>query len=202
MRLNVFALIATVFFLSSCGMDMVDEASKRLSDRKESAFESEDNNQWVSSDEESDDDGLVNYKDLKELFPRRVAGLPKEDVDGETVKMMGFGVSTASAIYEDEKQEIEVSIVDFAGVGLLLGGMAEWADMEIDREGDEGYSKTFTYQGHKAFENYDARREDGEVTVIVSDRFIVTAKGENVEPRDLKKAIEAIDLDDLTSLIN
>ena len=113
---------------------------------------------------------------------------------------MGFTMSTAKAEYKEGDGRLEAAIVDFAGVGAALMGMAAWATVEIDREDENGYERTTTIGGHKAFEKYNAQTRDGELNVLVGDRFIVTLKGRNIEEKDFRKAIDELDISKLAKM--
>ncbi|HEU0004356.1 MAG TPA: hypothetical protein VFS12_00075 [Terriglobia bacterium] len=76
---------------------------------------------------------------------------------------------------------MHISLMD---MGTLSGmaGMATvgWALAEIDKETETGYERTSTYQGYKSHEEYNRSSKDGEVTVLVADRFVVEVCGNNL----------------------
>jgi len=84
---------------------------------------------------------------------------------------------------------------------MALMGMAAWASLEYEKDSDEGYERTTTIQGHKAFEKYYERQKEGEIGVLVSNRFIVSIKGYNVSMNDIQAALKRIKLDDLVKLV-
>ncbi|MFN3488642.1 MAG: transposase, partial [Emticicia sp.] len=101
--------------------------------------------------------------------------------------------------YKNDDGSIEVNIIDVAGTGALMG-MAAWSMMEMDKETENGYEKTMTYKGNKAYEKYDSKNKDGEIAVIVAKRFVVTVSGNNVEIDKIKKTLDDIDLGKLEDL--
>lgn len=143
---------------------------------------------------------ITNFRVLKELLPKRVAGMDRTDHEGEKVGAFGFKMSTANAEYEDGDKKAEVSIIDFGGMGSAISSMAAWSLMEVDRESDNGYERTTTIEGHDAYEKYDSRREEGEINILIDKRFIVNIKAWNVSERELNKIRKAIDLDDIQDL--
>jgi roadblock/LC7 domain-containing protein len=112
---------------------------------------------------------------------------------------MGFKISTAEGRYRDDNGSIEVNIIDVAGTGALMG-MAAWSMIDMDKETDDSYEKTTKYKGNKAYEKYDSKNKDGEMAVIVGNRFVVTVKGNNVEFDKIKATLDDIDLGKLEDL--
>ncbi len=143
----------------------------------------------------------VDFRSLKELLPSEVAGLELTDSEGQKSGVAGFKVSSAQGTYEEGNKEIKISILDTGGFAGALMGMAAWSQIEVDKENKDGYERTTTINGHKAFEKYDNNREKGQVAIIVGDRYLVSIEGDNVSERDLKKALESIELDELSDLV-
>lgn len=201
--------LALVFSLSSCGGSNsdapagADTASESASE--EGGGQSEDNpfkamekaaeeiEKQMSGDGEKAE--VVDFRKLKSLLPAKMAGLSRTDHGGEKVGMMGFKMSTAQATYGEGEKQIEAAIIDFAGVGMAMASLASWSTLEIDRESDEGYERTTTIGGHKAFEKYDAARQEGQVSIIMNDRILVTLEGQGITDSELREALSALDLD-------
>jgi hypothetical protein len=70
----------------------------------------------------------------------------------------------------------------------------------VDKENDNGYEKTGTYNGNKSFEKYNNQNKDGEISVLVANRFMLTANGSNVEMSVIKKALDAVNMQKLKSI--
>jgi len=144
----------------------------------------------------------VNFRDIKKILPNDMAGLEQIDSEGQTSGFMGFKFSTAKAIYKEDKSKLEVKIVDIAGIGKLASKMANWSNLDIDKESKDGYERTTTIDGHKAYEKYDARTKKGKVAMIIDDRFIIDIEGRSVTERQLKSAINDINIRKLRRLVN
>ncbi len=143
----------------------------------------------------------VDPKLLKELLPADADGLKRKEASSEKSAAMGFGVSTAKASYRDDNgQDIDVNITDVAGMGVALMGMAAWSMASIDKETETGYEKTTEYKGHKAFEKYNTQSKNGEISVIVANRYIVQVEGRDVEMDKIKSVLDDIDLDKLADI--
>ncbi len=143
----------------------------------------------------------VDPKLLKELLPADADGLKRKEASSEKSAAMGFGVSTAKASYRDDNgQDIDVNITDVAGMGVALMGMAAWSMASIDKETETGYEKTTEYKGHKAFEKYNTQSKNGEISVIVANRYIVQVEGRDVAMDKIKSVLDDIDLDKLADI--
>lgn len=144
----------------------------------------------------------VNFRDMKEILPNDLGGMEQTDNEGQTSGIMGFKFSTAKATYEEDKAKLEVKIIDIAGIGKLASKMADWSTLDIDKESKNGYERTTTIDGHKAYEKYDANRQKGKVAMIIDDRFIVDLEGRNVTEKQLRNAIEDINIRKLRRLVD
>ena len=143
---------------------------------------------------------VVDFRALKELLPEKVAGMERTAHSGEKAGAMGFNMSTASAEYRDGDKELELAIVDFAGVATAMMGIAAWASVEIDREDENGYERTTTVEGYKAFEKYNSQARSGELSVLDEDRLIETLNGRNIDEKAFRKAIEGLDMKKLARM--
>lgn len=143
---------------------------------------------------------VVDPKKMKALLPETLMGMKRTEYESESVGAGGFQISNAKAAYEKDGGKIRINIADTGGAGMAMMGMAAWASITIDKENQDGYERTGEIDGHKSFERYDRNGKNGEVSVLVAKRFIVTVNGDNVAEDDLKKAVKSIDLDDLAEL--
>lgn len=149
------------------------------------------------TDENGEEVEPVDFRELKAMLPRSAAGLSRTDASGQKSGMFGLKVSTAEGLYKDGNKRIKVNIADGGGIGGLVKGMADWSTIEIDSESDNGYEKTTTIDGHKAFVKWEDNRQKGQIAVIVNDRFVVSIEGKNVTMDDLEEVLDDIDLDEL-----
>lgn len=143
---------------------------------------------------------VIDFRKLKALLPERISDMERTSHTGEKVGAMGFKMSTAQAEYKEGDQFLEVSVIDFAGVSVVLASAAAWSSVEIDKETDTGYERTTMIDGYKAFEEYDSQRKKGQVSVIAEDRFIITVEGRNIEEGALREALDAVSINKLKGL--
>ncbi|MGA0560669.1 transposase [Larkinella sp. VNQ87] len=198
-------LLATTL-LTSCGGNKEEEKAESSDDGTSiSASESVDAlKKMADQAEEMSKNGpveTVDFRKLKDLLPADAAGLARKEASGEKNGMAGFNISTAQGEYrnDDGSQSVEINIVDAGGTGALMG-LAAWSIIEVDKETENGYEKTTKYGDYKAYEKYDNASKDGEIAVLINNRFIVTAKGNGIEMSQLKSTLEEVDLDKVAAL--
>lgn len=143
----------------------------------------------------------IDFRKLKNMLPERSAGMERTEATGEKNGAMGFSLSQAHGKYESGEANMEIEITDTGGVGgMAMMGMAAWSMADVDKETTTGYEKTTRIDGHKAYEQYDNERENGEVNVLVGDRFIVSVKGRKVSMDQIKGTLGDLNLAKLAKM--
>ena len=209
-RIYVF-LLAVALVLSGCGKSAeqkkIEEAAKQATEAGQVLKEgAEKMSEALKGLGEAGEEGKkvepVNFRELKALLPESLPGLARSTAEGEKSSVMGVSVSEAHARYENEEgANIEVKITDMGSVSGLVGmATMAWAYGEVDRETENGYEKTTTFSGHKAFEKYDGDSRSGEISILVAKRFIVNVEGNNVEMSAIKDAAGKINMNALEKM--
>ena len=150
---------------------------------------------------EVDGDGTeaVDFRELKALLPDHLMGMKRTSHTGERSGIKGLQVSVAKAEYEDDDRRLEISIVDGGSFPIANIAQAGWSMVDVDKEDKNGYERTTTIDGQKAFEKYNEKWEEGELAILIDDRFIVSIKGKGINEDDLQRALKRLDLvDELT----
>ncbi len=144
----------------------------------------------------------VDFRELKAMLPESIGGMKRGEESGERNAMAGISVSQAQARYSDGgKSRLRVKITDAGSMSGFAGvAAAAWAMVDIDKETPDGYEKTSTVGGRRMHEKWDSRDKRGEVSMIVGGRFIVEMRGNGIEMKDLKQAINAVDFKKLEAL--
>jgi hypothetical protein len=146
----------------------------------------------------------VDFRELRALLPAELGGLRRTNASGRKTGAFGVNVAEATGEYgEGDGARLEVKITDLGAMGPAAG-MANfgWMATEMDSEGDEGYERTTDYQGRKGLEEYRTIDKSGSAKLMVAGRFMVEVSGNNIEPAQLKAAVESIDLGALERLGN
>jgi hypothetical protein len=144
----------------------------------------------------------VDFRELRALIPESLPGLTRGNLQGERSGAMGVDVAYASADYTNESgMQISVKISD---MGSLTGPMRMatlgWTIAKIDREDDEGYEKTGTFNGYTSWERNWKATKHSEVNILVAGRFVVQLDGDSCDMNQLKDAAAKIDLGKLASM--
>ena len=144
----------------------------------------------------------VEYEDLKDLMPKKLKKMQRVDIFGENSSMLGVKTANARAEYEGKKdQHVKIKITDMGTIKSLASfAMAAWVAADIEKESDDGFERTIDYKGHKAFTKYSKSKQRGEYKVLVSGRFLVEVEGDNVDMKQVEKAIDEINIKKLEKI--
>lgn len=141
---------------------------------------------------------------LKALLPENIPNMKRTDASAERTEMMGIKISNATAKYhvpDDVDTYMNITITDLGNVsGPARMGLTHWTMTQFHRETDDGYTKTTTYKGYKAIEEFKKMNNDAAFRVFVADRFIVAVEGRNVPMDTVKSVTGKIDFGTLVSL--
>ena len=141
----------------------------------------------------------VNFEQLVPLIPE-IAGWTRSAPRGEQVTLP-FKMSKAEARYEKGDSSIKLEITDSSMNQLILAPLSMFMAMGFEERSSDGYTKATKLGGLPGFEKWQNASKDGEVTVVVANRFIVQADGNNVENIDVvRKAVTAVDLNKLAGM--
>ncbi len=144
----------------------------------------------------------VNFRQLRDLLPASLAGMEQTEIEGATEGAMGFSISQAEARYAapDGDGSFTIQVMDYGAVpsaGMMGLG---WTMADVDRETGDGYEKTIALGGHRGYRQYDTAAQDGELSLLVADRFLVTVSGSDVEDDQVEAALRAVDLAALAAM--
>jgi hypothetical protein len=141
----------------------------------------------------------VNFRDLIALLPTP-SGWEREKPTGER---MTSPVSFADASVRLMKGDatVNVKITDSGFNQLLVAPFAMFLAGNYEKETSSGYEKSIKVGDVPGFEKWDSETKSGDLTIIVSKRFIVEIDGSSIEdPRVLHAMLDAVDLKKLADL--
>ncbi len=141
---------------------------------------------------------------LQPFLPERLLGLNRIAIGGVSSTFMGISTTYAEATYTNEATgaSLYVKLSDLVGHGPLLRlAKSGWLGFPMSRQDERGYERTIQYKGLNGFESYDAEERSGEVTILISDRYLLELDGRHVEPGQVIKALDAFDLKALAALL-
>jgi hypothetical protein len=141
----------------------------------------------------------IDPEKLKALLPDNLDGAPRTDVSVTSGSAAGFGGSNAEATYQKGDVRVTLTVTDLAAAGGFAA-MAGAINVQSDRETSSGYEKVSTVGGRLTTERYDNQSKSGEFSVIVGNRFHISAEGSGVGMDVLKGAVAAVGPDRLEGL--
>ncbi|HEX2971976.1 MAG TPA: hypothetical protein VHP11_06565 [Tepidisphaeraceae bacterium] len=161
---------------------------------------------WAAEQGDSDKPQAVDFRELKKLFPEKLGDLKRTEASGEKMKMGEYVMSMARAEYAKENDEsdaapgIELEVMDYGGTKGMSEGFSAWANLDLDKESDDGYERTVKVAGHPGLESYRKSEKSGELQLFVGGRFLVHVRVTNLPAEQIKKTAEAYPLDKLAAL--
>jgi hypothetical protein len=142
----------------------------------------------------------LDFRKLREMLPETLAGMKRVDATGQSGEAMGIKGSSATARYTDGAgASLNVDISDMGSLAGLAG-LASRFDPSMEKETETGYERTSKVNGQIVHERYDRRAKNGEISIILAERFNVAVRGNGVEPATLQGAIRQIDMAGLVAL--
>ncbi len=136
------------------------------------------------------------------FLPATLGALPRRTFETERNAALGMQVSRSEARYgrdDGSGPDVKVEITDLGGAqGIML--MAAWAGVEMERETENGYEKTYRDGDRVVHEEWRKSSGDGQYSVILAERFLVSAEGSGIDMAGLKATVAAHDLKGLEAL--
>jgi len=139
---------------------------------------------------------------LKPFLPETLAGLKRTDFSTERKGAMGMQISEANATYSDGAgRTLRLEISDMGSV-KGLAKVLDWANVVTDKEGDHGYEKTYKKDGRLVHEKWDSRSKEGELGMVLGERFSVKLSGKAGSVDEFKATVASLNLVGLEALKN
>jgi hypothetical protein len=136
---------------------------------------------------------------LQALLPADLPGLARKEISSASGGAGGIGGSHAEARYGAENANVTLEITDMAAVGAIAA-LGSAFNVQSSRQTESGYEKTGTVDGRMTSESYDGQSKNGKYSVVVANRFMIEARGDNVDINMLKGAVGAVGIDRLEGL--
>ncbi|MDD5406445.1 MAG: hypothetical protein PHE73_05860 [Sulfurovaceae bacterium] len=135
----------------------------------------------------------ISNQQFKELTSQRIDDFSKEQIS------MGYsGLYSAEISYANDDKRILISIVDGAGKdgSNLIALMKQSVDSNIDIKNQNGYIKSTSIDGIRAVKEEIKSKNNivNKLTLIISDRFLLTIVGTNVDMDKLEDIVKKEDL--------
>jgi hypothetical protein len=139
---------------------------------------------------------------LKPMLPDSVGGLPKTASSSDRSGVAGLMVAKVANTYSDNQgKRIELEVMDTGGAAGLVG-LAGWAALgsQSETENESRIERTRKEGSRIVHEEISKTGGTNNFTLVLADRFVVSAKGNGVGIDALKSAVGGLDLGKLESM--
>lgn len=197
-KIKMIQCILTVFFITILSLlpALADDVTDSINDALEQYKKGEYASAMGSLNYASQLIGQKKGETLEAVLPEPLPGWNTEKSGSQAAGAALFGGGiTAEKTFIKADSNVSLSIVTDSPV--LQGLMMMFSNPMF--AGANG-GKLEKINGQKAIINYDEANRSGEIKIIIANRFLVTSQGNNVDLKDLKDYIGAIDFNKLASL--
>jgi hypothetical protein len=143
----------------------------------------------------------VQIDQLKPMLPATFAGLPKTDESAERSGVQGLMTTKVSGTYSDagNGKNVHLEIDDTGGAAGLMA-LAGFMGVQSEKQ-EGGRTERTRKEGNRMIhEETDKGANQSKYTVVLAERFVVTAEGNNVDLDTLKSAVGSLNLGKLESM--
>ena len=143
----------------------------------------------------------VQLEALKPFVPEKFAGLDRGEVRTDRGGVPGLMHAKVEADYGSGDKRVELEIVDTGGAAGLTA-LAGWAALGASSESETSERvERLRREGNRLVrEEISKRGGNNTYSVILADRFMVSAEGTGVDFESLKRAVNALDLGKLEAM--
>jgi hypothetical protein len=138
---------------------------------------------------------------LKPFLPDSFAGMPRTAQRADRSGVAGMMAAKVENEYSDGTRRVELEVTDTGGAAGLMG-LAAWASLGVSKESENDQRvERMRREGNRMVrEEISKRGGTNTYTVILADRFVVSADGQGVDIATLKSAVGSLDLAKIESL--
>jgi hypothetical protein len=138
---------------------------------------------------------------LKPFLPEKFAGMPRTSQRADRSGVAGLMAAKVEGEYSDGAKRVELEVTDTGGAAGLMG-LAAWAAVGATSESeDDQRVERMRREGNRLVrEEVSKRGGTNSYSVILADRFVVTAEAQGVDIATLKSAVGSLDLAKLEAL--
>lgn len=142
----------------------------------------------------------VQLEVLKPVLPATFAGLPQTATQSDRSGVPGLMIAKAQATYGDSSgKSVDVEVVDTGGAAGLMG-LASWMGMQGERE-DSSHREVTRREGNRlVHEEVSKTGGENTFTVVLANRFVISASGRGVDIGTLKAGVASLDFGKIESL--
>jgi hypothetical protein len=136
---------------------------------------------------------------LKALLPASIGGFARTEAESSSGGVGGVQGSNARGVYAKGDGRINLEVTDMASMGGLAG-LAGAFNVNSQKETATGYEKIGKVDGRMTTEEYDRQGKSGKYSVMVGNRFMISADGQGVSMDEIKAAVSAVGFSQLEGM--
>ena len=129
---------------------------------------------------------------LQGLLPAGLPGLARTAISASSAGAAGFSGSTAEARYGADGKSIKLSVTDMGAAGALAA-LGSAFNVQSSTQDANGYEKIGKVDDRMTTEKWSAASKSGNYSIMIANRFMVTADGDGVDMAELKAAVVEVD---------
>jgi hypothetical protein len=200
-RITMLGLVVAV--ASGCGQSDEQRAAEQAAEQTRQAAET-----LRQAAETTGTDAAKGMEDFARAMESMAGALSGATPDGTSVEPVGFDIlqralpqmsgwqrtqptgermtspiaySQAEASYSMGDAHVEVKIVDSALSQVLFAPWSMFLASGFERQSSDGYEKALMVGEHRGFERWNTASRDGELNLVVANRFLVTIEGSGID---------------------
>jgi len=134
---------------------------------------------------------LISHDTLATFIPA-LGGWTREPTQAATVSLPA-PAAHATAAYTRGKARIDLEVTDTGGHPDYVGSLAKVAGTTFNQKASNGYMRGTTLGGHPAVESWNHVDRLGDISVLMSRRFIIHATGTDLDRiQTLRSLVETV----------
>ena len=143
----------------------------------------------------------VQLEALKPFSPEKFAGLPRTSQRADRSGVVGLMAAKVESEYGDSGKRVRLEIVDTGGAAGLMG-LAAWAaaGASSDSETDDRIERMRRDGKRLVHEEISKKGGTNKYSLVLGDRYMVSAEGDGVDIDTLKSGVNSLDLAKLEAL--
>lgn len=141
----------------------------------------------------------IAFQTLQTHLPK-VSGWEMDEPEGQRMTMP-VPFSQVETEYRNGDKRVDVTIVDTGFAKLLVAPWQMMLATGYSNETSDGYEKAITVAGNPAVEKWNSKEKNGELNILVGNRFMVTVDGNDVaDVKELHSFASAMNLGAIAAL--
>lgn len=141
----------------------------------------------------------INWRELVPFLKDLPGWEAEGNATGQTMSMGMYSATTVEREFTSDDKTLTVRIIDGGLAQLAYAGFNMMRQFEIDTS--EEYVKKVDIQGYPGVDRYNYEDKEGDVMLLVAERFLVEIEVSDVENTDdAKEVAEILELDKLADL--